>query len=69
MKGLEIATRISAAVVGGGIIGCVAFDAVMASGRFGTTQAPMFVALAAGLFVGRSPLAWLGINGAWFSPP
>jgi len=52
MKSLEVSARVGAAVAGTGIVGCVAYAAVMASGGFGTTGAPLVIALAIGLIVG-----------------
>ncbi|MGD9806453.1 MAG: hypothetical protein AB7E81_24125 [Hyphomicrobiaceae bacterium] len=52
--------RTLAGVVGVGILGCVAHAAVMATGGYGTTSAPMLIALAAGLAVGSGciGIAW-----------
>jgi len=52
--------RTLAGVVGVGILGCVAHAAVMATGGYGTTSAPMLIALAAGLGVGSGciGIAW-----------
>lgn len=50
----------AAGLVGLGIIGCVAHSAVLAAGGYGSTSAPMLIALACGLAVGS-----LAIGGAW----
>jgi hypothetical protein len=52
--------RLLAAIVGLAIIACVANAAIMASGGYGTTAAPLMMALAAGLAVGS-----LAIGVAW----
>jgi hypothetical protein len=52
--------RLLAAIVGLAIIACVAHAAIMASGGYGITSAPLIMALAAGLAVGS-----LAIGIAW----
>lgn len=53
-------SRFLAALVGFGIIGCVVHSAVMASGGYSTTAAPLMMGLAAGLAVGA-----LAVGVAW----
>jgi hypothetical protein len=54
--------RISAGIVGGGIIACVTYAGVVAAGGIGAPQAPLLIALAAGLVVGAMACghAWHG---------
>ena len=52
--------RVSAGLVGLGIIGCVAHGAVLAAGGYGATNAPMLIALACGLAIGS-----VAIGAAW----